>query len=539
VRVGVAFGRLLAGACTLRRIALAGLLAVASAGPAAADRLALIEQRGRLIVGVKTDYPPWGTVAPDGTIVGLEPDLARDLAGRLGLPLELVPVTSANRLPRVVQGSVDVVIATLGDTMERRDLADLIQPHYYASGVNLLARADAPYRDWSELRGRPVCLTEGAYFNRTLAERYLVDPVIFPGTRDTMMALRDGRCAGWAYDDTVLGQILAEAGWADHALALPTVLRTPWALAVAPGEGHGRLGVFLADAVAEWHRSGRLVALQAEWGLPPNPFLEEQRARWSAEADGAPACTRGPDGRFPAACLSDEVARTAGAHIVLPLWAEALQGRGGLDLRALFDPFNRARLLRGLGLTVALSLGAIAGSIAIGILLALAHRSGGRVVRLPVRAVTGLARMTPPILQLYVVFFGIGGLVASGWGITVGGFAVAALVLSLYAGATNAALLSSALDRLAAERPDQRSRVLLPAAIDRAWEGLVSTCVNIVKAAGLASTIAVAELVSAVNATIAEGGHAGTLMNLLLVFHFLFVLGVIALLRAARALVVR
>jgi polar amino acid transport system substrate-binding protein len=156
-----------------------------------------------------------------------------------------------------------------------------------------------------------------------------------------------------------------------------------------------------------------------------------------------------------------------------------------------------------------------------------------------VRAVTGLARMTPPILQLYVVFFGIGGLVASGWGITVGGFAVATLVLSLYAGATNAALLSSALDRLASERPDQRSRVLLPAAIDRAWEGLVSTCVNIVKAAGLASTIAVAELVSAVNATIAEGGHAGTLMNLLLVFYFLFVLGVIALLRAARALVVR
>jgi polar amino acid transport system substrate-binding protein len=538
VRGCLAPSKLLRRAACLRT-ALTVLLALASASPALADRLALIEQRGRLIVGVKTDYPPWGMVAPDGGIVGLEPDLARDLAERLGLPLELVPVTSANRLPRVVQGNVDVVIATLGDTMERRDLADLIQPHYYASGVNLLARAEAPYRDWSELRGRPVCLTEGAYFNRTLTERHLVDPVILPGTRDTMMALRDGRCAGWAYDDTVLGQILAEAGWADHALALPTVLRTPWALAVAPGEGEARLGTFLADAVADWHRTGHLVALQAAWGLPPNAFLEEQHARWSAGSDGAPDCARGRDGRFPAACLSDEVARTAGAHIVLPLWAEGLQGRGDLDLRALFDPFNRARLLRGFGLTVALSLGAIAGSLAVGILLALAERSGGRLVRLPVRAVVGVARMTPPILQLYVVFFGIGGLLASGWGITVGGFAVATLVFSLYAGATNAALLSSALAHLANERPGLAPRALLPAAIDRAWEGLVSTCVNIVKAAGLASTIAVAELVSAVNATVAEGGHAGTLMNLLLVFYFVFVLGVIALLRAARALVVR
>ena len=49
--------------------------------------------------------------------------------------------------------------------------------------------------------------------------------------------------------------------------------------------------------------------------------------------------------------------------------------------------------------------------------------------------------MTPPILQLYVVFFGLGGLLAGGAGFTPGSFAVAAVVLSLYAGATNAVLL--------------------------------------------------------------------------------------------------
>ena len=63
-----------------------------------------ILQRGRLIVGVKTDYPPWGMVAPDGSIVGLEPDLARDAAERLGVALELVPVTAGNRLQRLIRG---------------------------------------------------------------------------------------------------------------------------------------------------------------------------------------------------------------------------------------------------------------------------------------------------------------------------------------------------------------------------------------------------------------------------------------------------
>ena len=79
----------------------------------------------------------------------------------------------------------------------------------------------------------------------------------------------------------------------------------------------------------------------------------------------------------------------------------------------------------------------------------------------------------------------------------------------------------------------------LPEAIERSYEGLVSTSVNIVKAAGLASTIALPETISVVNSIIAEGGDASTMMNLLLVFYFVFVLAVLGLLRAARGMVMR
>lgn len=119
-------------------------------------------QRGRLIVGVRADYAPWGMVDP-GTegLIGLEPNLARDLADRLDVDLELVAVTSANRLQRLDSGVVDVVIATTGDTEERRGIADLIQPHYYSSGVALFARPESVFTDWAQLRGRSVCLTRG------------------------------------------------------------------------------------------------------------------------------------------------------------------------------------------------------------------------------------------------------------------------------------------------------------------------------------------------------------------------------------------
>jgi polar amino acid transport system substrate-binding protein len=113
------------------------------------------------------------------------------------------------------------------------------------------------------------------------------------------------------------------------------------------------------------------------------------------------------------------------------------------------------------------------------------------------------------------------------------------VVLSVYAGATNAVLLRAALGQLRREHPEVAPPRLIPAAIERCYDGLVSTLVNIVKAVGLASTIALPETVSAVNAVLAEGADAGTMMNLLLVFYFLFVLAVLGALRAARSAVRR
>lgn len=514
------------------------LLAGTAAADAPGGRMQRILDRGRLVVGVKVDYPPWGMIAPDGSIVGLEPDLARDAADRLGVRLELVPVSAGNRLQRLAQGQVDLVIATLGDTAERRRAADLVLPHYYASGVNLLAPGSSPFHDWGQLRGRPVCLADGAFFNRLLTERYLIDPVVFPGNREALLALRDGRCVGWAFDDTVIAQLLAGPDWPGWRMGMPPILEAPWSLAVRSGEGDAALGRFAADLVADWHRTGRLEALQAKWGLPPSGFLAAQRQLWTRAEGGTPLCRRVDGGGYPPDCLGRAVTAAA-TDSRGDGWTGTLRAATGLDLAPLLDPLNRSRLVRGIWTTLALSLAAIAGSLGVGAAIAVADHGLGRgaaarILRLPLRGLVATARMTPPLLQLYVLYFGLGGLLASGYGITPGGFAVAALVLSLYAGATNAVLLGGALAQMRRERPGAAPLALLPAAVERCYEGLVSTSVNIVKAAGLASTIAVPEVISAVNTIIAEGADAGSMMSLLLVFYLVFVLAVLGLLRAGR-----
>lgn len=509
-------------------------------------RLDHVLRRKSLIVGVKTDYRPWGMLDAAGNIVGLEPDLARDLADRLGVDLKLVEVTASNRIGRVNQGQVDVVIATMGDTAERRRQAGLLQPSYYSSGVVLYGRTEAEFDSWDALRGQPVCLNRGAYYNRRLEQDYGIEGEYFTGNRESRLALIYGRCVGWAFDDTALAQLIREQPTGDLSMMPQTILVTPWVAMVARGEAQGDLGRFVSDMIGEWHAAGRIMALQDKWGIPRTTFLEEKHEQWSQiGADGRAVCARDPaSGDFPPECLDAAPLQSAPAPQP-PDWMVRLKQAAGVDLSVFANAYDRSRLMRGLGLTLALSVTSIVGSLVIGIALGLMHviLSGkgmlGRILLVPQRMLVAFARMTPPILQLYIAFFGLGGAMMHSSAFTPGAFMIAVTIFSLYAGSTNTVILSHALDQERRAHPDLPALRLLPAALERGFDGLIATCVNIVKAVGMASAIAVGELISTVNLLVSEGANTRTMMNGLLIFYFLLVLSIMWLLKRAKSLLVR
>ena len=112
----------------------------------AEDALDRIKQSGKFAVGIKVDYRPFGYRNEKGEMLGLEHDLVADIASRLSAKLgkkievEKVVVTAQNRMQFLQQGRIDFMIATMNDTPERRKILDIIDPNYYASGVNLLTR---------------------------------------------------------------------------------------------------------------------------------------------------------------------------------------------------------------------------------------------------------------------------------------------------------------------------------------------------------------------------------------------------------------
>jgi polar amino acid transport system substrate-binding protein len=257
-----------------RRIAVAGLAAGLLIGQTAAswaDVLDDIKARGTLNVGVKADYKPFGFRDPSGALVGVEPDLAADVAKKLGVKLELIPVVTATRMEFLQQGKIDLMIATMSDKPERRRLVQAIEPLYYADFVNVLLRKGSPVKKWEDLKGKKICGTTGAWYNKPIAEKYGADIVSFDGSDKPLLSLKNGDCLGYLYDQTYIAGKLLDPDWkGGYEMVLPGIEETPWAIAVKLGDE--KFKKFMEEMSVAWMKSGRIVELEKKWGVPPTSY---------------------------------------------------------------------------------------------------------------------------------------------------------------------------------------------------------------------------------------------------------------------------
>src|SRR5437868_11644729 len=91
----------------------------AVASPVRAQTVDDIIKRGSVLIGVDTANPPFGLMGKDGQPEGYDPDVARLVGKYLGVPVEFVSVTGANRIPNLLSGKIDMLICLFGITPER------------------------------------------------------------------------------------------------------------------------------------------------------------------------------------------------------------------------------------------------------------------------------------------------------------------------------------------------------------------------------------------------------------------------------------
>jgi polar amino acid transport system substrate-binding protein len=240
---------------------------------ASADALATIRQRGTLRVGVKTDYPPFGFRSPSGEIVGIEPDLAAKVAKSLGVKLELVPVTATNRIQLLEQGKIDMILATMNDTMVRRWAVQIVKPYYYAAGYNVMVPKAMNLKSWAQLKGKTACGIQGAYYNYEAATDFGLQVVAFSGPTEALAALKQGHCVGFLFDDVAIEGHMLEPEWNDYDMPLKSQEVQPWGVAVRKDQPEW--AAYMSTMVNKWEKDGTIVNLETKYHFTHSRFAED------------------------------------------------------------------------------------------------------------------------------------------------------------------------------------------------------------------------------------------------------------------------
>ncbi|MDF0729453.1 transporter substrate-binding domain-containing protein [Pseudomonas entomophila] len=266
-----------------RRGLFATLLAsttLAASGLAHADAtLDKIEQRKSLSVGVVLSGGPFGAIDPSTREpIGLSVDLARDLARQLNVKLELVAVQPANRVQFLQQGKVDLLIANMEWNAERDKLLGHVPTPFYRVGGTAALAKDSPIKAWADLKGQPVCTSQGSSYTQALVELG-ADLKAFKTSAESLLALRGNNCVAAVHDATLINPLLAKGGeWSGYRALTPELNPAPSVIWTRLGETdtQQRLDPF----VKQWHKSGWLIEREtANHITPASPALVELRAK--------------------------------------------------------------------------------------------------------------------------------------------------------------------------------------------------------------------------------------------------------------------
>jgi polar amino acid transport system substrate-binding protein len=154
----------------LAPVALAAAATVAMAASASAATLDEIISRGKLIVGIDVNSPPYGFQNEKQEFDGSEVETAKMLAKDLGVELEIVPTTVANRVPYLTTNRVDAVMASFAITPERAKSIWFSTP-YGTTGSIIVGPKSVSMKDYSEMAGKKIATTRGSAAEIALGAR--------------------------------------------------------------------------------------------------------------------------------------------------------------------------------------------------------------------------------------------------------------------------------------------------------------------------------------------------------------------------------
>ncbi len=178
-----------------------------SSGVAATGEIAKIKERGKIIIGVFTDKPPFGYMNEkgenDGFDIAIAKRFAKDLLGDES-KIEWVVVEPASRIPFLQSNKVDLIMANMTVTPERQQVVDFTNP-YMKVAIQVLANDKANIKSVKDLYGKTIIVVKGTTADILFTKKYpKIQLLKFDQNTEAFQALKDGRGAGLAHDNLLL-----------------------------------------------------------------------------------------------------------------------------------------------------------------------------------------------------------------------------------------------------------------------------------------------------------------------------------------------
>lgn len=234
---------------------------------AGAEALDDVVKAGVLKVAVPQDFPPFGSVNAEMKPQGLDIDVAALIAKKMGVKLELVPVTSTNRVPYLQTRKVDLVISSMGKNAEREkaiDFSEAYAPFY--NGV--FGPADQKVTGAAELAGKTIGVTRGAVEDLELTKIAPATATIkrYEDNNGTISAFLSGQVQLVATGNVVAAAILAKN---PPKKPEPKFLIKNSPCFIGLNKGEPKLQAKVNAILAEVKKDGELNAITVKWlGMP-------------------------------------------------------------------------------------------------------------------------------------------------------------------------------------------------------------------------------------------------------------------------------
>ena len=248
-----------------------GLVTITAKAALAGDTLAEAKKKGVLVVGCKDSLPPFGYIdEKTRQIVGYDIDVVNAIARKMGVKIELKPVTSASRMPQLQEGHIDIIAATMTKNAERAKVIDFSYTYFF-TGQKFITKKGS-VKSLKDLEGKRIGTAKGSTSEQNVKKAIPSATVLsFDDYPQAFLALQQGKVAAVTTDEAILAGILAKApNKAQFEIPNLQISEEPYGLGMRKGDTN--FVNFVNKTILEMEKSGEAVKIFEKWFGPGTQF---------------------------------------------------------------------------------------------------------------------------------------------------------------------------------------------------------------------------------------------------------------------------